>query len=617
MPRNKVLKSDIIAVSLDASSSPSININFKSNRKDGYTPSWGLGWYPEDNLSTMLTKGEAAKDTAIFANAVTDWSNFRSTTFFYKIKSSNQEYSYNESQPFSRNLSGRDWMFLHSGILYKQSLKKLQDKHLNFLLEPIGNSDSELAFCHILSKIYQKNLRSISEIDPDLLYSWFKEIDLLGSADIYLTDGDSIVCFHGTSSQSNMLYSRIQPPYNQDVYTSESIELSLDDPRDTYRTALVVTTSPFYEGNWTNMSLGQMIIIKRGAIIWNSNLNNKDESSDILNSQKQPQQKQPVPPPEPDSESQPQQSLERILNTKSITRTIDGHPLEYHLYDIKHTTLYEYTSPVEHSTHFFNIQPAEDHVQEIVHSKLLISSKAEEVQYEDVFGNRTIYCVINQPYTKLLVEATSRVKVFATQLDDYRSSQRLTSIPLVWMPWQRQMMTPYLLPSELPESQFKELTKYAMSFVERNNYNLLQTIEDINMSIYRDYEYASGSTSLETTPFEVYTSRKGVCQDFANLLICLARLLSIPARYRMGYIYTGANHLNKIQSEASHAWAELYLPYIGWRGFDPTNGCIVGQEHVRVACGRNYRDAAPTSGTIYRGGGNETLTINVKMEKVY
>jgi transglutaminase-like putative cysteine protease len=103
------------------------------------------------------------------------------------------------------------------------------------------------------------------------------------------------------------------------------------------------------------------------------------------------------------------------------------------------------------------------------------------------------------------------------------------------------------------------------------------------MSIYSDYKYVSESTSLETTSFEVYTSRQGVCQDFANLLICLVRLLNIPARYRMGYIYTGANHENKIQSEASHAWAELYLPYIGWRGFDPTNGCMVGQDHVRVA----------------------------------
>jgi transglutaminase-like putative cysteine protease len=99
-------------------------------------------------------------------------------------------------------------------------------------------------------------------------------------------------------------------------------------------------------------------------------------------------------------------------------------------------------------------------------------------------------------------------------------------------------------------------------------------------------------------------------------MMCLARLLHVPARYRTGYIFTGADYENKIQSEASHAWVELYVPRVGWHGFDPTNGRQVGSDHVRVACGRNYRDATPTSGTIYRGGGAETLTVAVRVEEV-
>jgi len=194
--------------------------------------------------------------------------------------------------------------------------------------------------------------------------------------------------------------------------------------------------------------------------------------------------------------------------------------------------------------------------------------------------------------------------------------ERQTTIPLVWMPWQRQMMMAYLLPTEIPETHLTELTDYAMSFVERNDYRLLNTLEDMNVSIYRDYQYLPGTTWVGTTPFEVYAQRKGVCQDFANLLICLARLLGVPARYCVGYIYTGAQHTNTIQSEASHAWAEVYLPYLGWRGYDPTNGCVVTQEHIRVACGRNYLDATPTSGTIFRGGGNETLTVDVSLQEI-
>ena len=183
------------------------------------------------------------------------------------------------------------------------------------------------------------------------------------------------------------------------------------------------------------------------------------------------------------------------------------------------------------------------------------------------------------------------------------------------MPWQRQMLSAYLLPVELPETQLKELSEFAMSFVERNGSDLVGALLDMNDTLYRDFVYLSGSTTIATTPFDVFESRRGVCQDFANLMMCLARLLNVPARYRMGYIFTGADYENKVQSEASHAWVELYVPRVGWHGFDPTNGRQVGSEHVRVACGRNYRDATPTSGTIYRGGGTETLSVAVRVEE--
>ena len=85
-----------------------------------------------------------------------------------------------------------------------------------------------------------------------------------------------------------------------------------------------------------------------------------------------------------------------------------------------------------------------------------------------------------------------------------------------------------------------------MGFVKREGFDLLAALLEINRSIFTDYEYMSGSTNLQTTPFEVYTKRRGVCQDFANLFICMARLLGIPARYRVGYINTGADYENKV-----------------------------------------------------------------------
>ncbi len=172
------------------------------------------------------------------------------------------------------------------------------------------------------------------------------------------------------------------------------------------------------------------------------------------------------------------------------------------------------------------------------------------------------------------------------------------------------------MPPELPETQLVELHDYAMSFVQRNDFDLVDSLIDMNQSIFRDYTYKQNATTLATTAFDTYTNRIGVCQDFTNLFICLARLLGIPARYCCGYLYTGPKHHNRAMAEATHAWAQVYLPELGWKGFDPTNGVLTQTDHVRVAVGRNFMDATPTSGTIFVGGGGETLDVVVTCDEV-
>src|SRR4029079_14331378 len=137
-------------------------------------------------------------------------------------------------------------------------------------------------------------------------------------------------------------------------------------------------------------------------------------------------------------------------------------------------------------------------------------------------------------------EARSRVELRDTDPLSFRPLHARTTIPLVWMPWQRHMLQPFLLQPELPESELLELIEYAMSFVERNDYDLLDTLLDINSTIFKEYKYRQGGTTAVTTPFAVSDNRYGVCQDFTNLFICLARFLGVPARYVCGYIYTGA-----------------------------------------------------------------------------
>ena len=618
------LTSDILLINFDAPSSPSIDINLSSNPTGTHSLGWGLGWYPGNQSSAMVIKDPAARSTQVFTNSLTDWSNFRSNVFFCKIRGAESGYNQSETQPFARSFAGSDWLFMHNGDLDKAELTKVY-KGDSRLLEPVGTTDSELAFCNLLARMEQHGARSLSEVNPVEILSWFQRFDKFGSADMYLTDGQTVCCFHGSQSPKPLHYARLIPPNNLQSLQSNSVNIVVDNPHDTFRTALVVTSATFSSGDWTPMQAGQMIMSNRGKITWNSLADTGTWKPEVKTTTvtDEPYLSRPL---HPTRAPQAQTTLSAgsednvvqnfVTSPRTITQTLGGRSLAYRMFNVTHSTHYEYSEPVQHSTHLFRLMPTDDLNQDVLHSKLSLTAAAEEIQFEDVFGNQSVHCEISTPYTSLTVTATSRVKLYQAPPDDHGVVLRQTSIPLIWMPWQRQMMLPYLLPPELPETQLRELTNYAMSFVERNDYNLLKTIEDINTSIYNDFQYVSGSTTNSTTPFEVYASRKGVCQDFANLFICLARLLSLPARYRMGYIYTGASYENKIQSEASHAWAEVYLPYVGWRGFDPTNGCRASQDHVRVASGRNYIDATPTSGTIYKGGGIETLRVDVKMTEI-
>jgi len=279
---------------------------------------------------------------------------------------------------------------------------------------------------------------------------------------------------------------------------------------------------------------------------------------------------------------------------------------------VRHTTRYSYDRPIARSAHRLHLRPMDDWKQVVVAHQLKVSPRVLEVEYEDVFGNWTTRFDINKPYKNLTITCESVVELLDVDPFAFAKLPMRPSFPLVWMPWERLILQPYLTPDELPETQLTELYDYAMSFVKRNKGDLMETLFAINLSLFHDYQYVPGCTTVDTTAYEVMVQRRGVCQDFANLFIMLARLLGIPARYVCGYIYTGNTGTSRASSDASHAWVQLYIPNIGWKGFDPTNGVLPQTDHVRVAYGRHYRDAAPISGTLYTPA-DERMTLDVEV----
>lgn len=616
------ISSDILAFSFDGLSSPQIALKFRDGPQKGeHTLGWGLGWYPGDSRAAIVLKDPAARDASALDQATHDWESFRSTVFFCKVRGAARGYTHLETQPFMRAFAARDWLFMHNGDLDKIALAASYTDRSIFL-EPLGRTDSELAFCYLLNQISESGARALSEVDHHALFGWFKALDALGSADMVISDGHTVAAFYGTHSQSRLFYRRLSPPHDGPGWQGEAAEFSINHPRDTFRTAFVISSAPFDDEGWTAFRPGQLVIARAGDMIWSQG------GEDAPGEPGSAPLSQPIRAASPafvDQQAQMQQyarqasdgqSHQIVLNARSVTHAPDGSPLTFRVYDICHATRYDYDVPVEHSTHQFRLAPVEDPLQEVLSSTLGISVEGQVMKFEDVFGNSAMHYSIIRPYHSLSLVCRSQVRIFGAPPDDLSSSLRQHYLPLSLMPWQKRMMDPYLTPLEMPETQIVELMSYAMGFAERNSRYVPDTLNDINQTIYRDYAYIQGVTTLATTPFDVYARRRGVCQDFANLFICLARLLGLPARYRVGYVHTGRLQGHQAQGEATHAWAEVYIPYLGWRGFDPTNGCLVGKDHVRLACGRHYVDATPTSGTLFRGGGGELLSVDVSMKEV-
>jgi transglutaminase-like putative cysteine protease len=147
---------------------------------------------------------------------------------------------------------------------------------------------------------------------------------------------------------------------------------------------------------------------------------------------------------------------------------------------------------------------------------------------------------------------------------------------------------------------------------------LVEAVLDLTDRVYREFQYEPGFTSIATPLLEVLEQRRGVCQDFAHLMIGCIRSLGLAARYVSGYIETfpppGQERL--VGADASHAWASVYLPGWGWVDVDPTNDQFVAESYITTGWGRDYWDVSPLRGSVEGGGGSHRLDVAVDVTRV-
>lgn len=140
----------------------------------------------------------------------------------------------------------------------------------------------------------------------------------------------------------------------------------------------------------------------------------------------------------------------------------------------------------------------------------------------------------------------------------------------------------------------------------------LSALRKITAEIYQRFAYQPQSTHVDSPIDEALAARQGVCQDFTHIMIALARGLGIPCRYVSGYLYHEGSSQDRSAEDATHAWAEAFLPELGWIGFDPTNNLVAADRHIRVAIGRDYADVPPTRG-VFKGTAEETMRVGVRV----
>jgi transglutaminase-like putative cysteine protease/predicted glutamine amidotransferase len=582
---------NLFAMSFEGTLAPSFDLRcLHPGRKppDG----WGIGYYPGGEPSASVLKEPAPANGSIRSELVKAWDHLASSVFVVHIRTATWgQNSDANTQPFSYPYGGRQWLFGHSGSLRERLV-------VNGRFEPVGSTDTELVFCDLLDRIAESGWRSIGEIDLARLRRELIDLNAHGSLSIVMSDGVDLLVYADSRDDGPLYLAQLLPPHGPSLaFGDEDLEIDLTRRGEISRKGVIVSSNPLLRHDaaveeakraleWTRIPAGHLLVVRHGAIV-----------AEVAAG-----------------------PSERVGSQRKV-RPVQAAPkhVEPKILSVTHRTTYRYAQTVERSTHLLRLVPFHDRLQTVLEHSLVLKAdgaeiESKQIEFDDVFGNRARRIVLERPFRELVVIARSKVVVKDTDPLEFKPLSARRSIPLVWMPWQREMMAPYILPAELPETQLHELAEYAMTFVERNDYDLIGTLLDMNRSIYKEYKYSQGTTTVGTTAFDVYANRRGVCQDFTNLFICLARLLGVPARYVCGYVYTGPKAENTAQSEASHAWVQLYLPELGWKGFDPTNGILTQTDHVRVAVGRNYGDATPTSGTIYVGGGAETLQVEVRVE---
>ena len=272
---------------------------------------------------------------------------------------------------------------------------------------------------------------------------------------------------------------------------------------------------------------------------------------------------------------------------------------EPYQYRIEHRCSFHYETAAHGSVMLLRLHPREDAGQRVLDFGLQVEPLTIPVPCTDAFGNRCHLINIHRMHRQTVLHAQSRVvpapdplwpddpgtggwQALAESVDRVRHWEFLNSSRFVYT--------------------CKPLEAFiAAQEIEPGDTPLLSLLQAAS-KLYEAFSYTPGSTHVDSTIEHILETRHGVCQDYTHVLIAIGRSWGIPSRYVSGYLHLEGTANEQTPAGASHAWAEFWIPELGWVGIDPTNNTPADHRHVRMAIGRDYADAAPTQGTYFSGG---------------
>ena len=276
-------------------------------------------------------------------------------------------------------------------------------------------------------------------------------------------------------------------------------------------------------------------------------------------------------------------------------------------YKITHITRYSYSYPVIDCSNQIMLYPIIDGLLEIRNHEIKISNDPDVETFIDYFENHVGVFSIVKPHTSLLIESVADVitKPINFPADDMNAREQWEILRNL------KFHTSYIdfLKPELFASAAE--VRNILSGIINEELTPLKNGILVSEYVYNNFNYQKGITNVETKLEDVWKMKAGVCQDFAHILLIFLRMFDIPSRYVSGYICPKDKEMRG--EGATHAWVEAYIPNYGWLGLDPTNNCIVNDQHVRLATGRNFADCTPVKGT-YKGSGEHTLEVSVEIK---